>query len=76
MVNGLFTPITWTLNVLERGLAWIDFGIHYISGYLLYYLLRGFKPQWHTRPRKGYSPAVLVTGASQGESETIVYMET
>lgn len=70
MVNAILTAGCGVLNFLDIGLAWVDFGIHYVSGYLLYYLVGGMKPQWHTRPSKRkdgqpYSPAFLVTGASQ-----------
>ena len=52
---------------LNRILAWLDFAVHYTSGYLLYLFLGGLKPQYHTRAKKGYSPSVIITGASQGE---------
>lgn len=72
MVNKLFNALSQATLPLNRLLAWIDFGIHYVSGYLLYYLVGGYKPQFHTRPasRKNgevYAPSILVTGASQGK---------
>ncbi|KAF2279724.1 NAD(P)-binding protein [Westerdykella ornata] len=71
MANRILTAFSTTTSLLNRALAWADFVVHFISGYFLYYLVGGYKPQYHTRPRRlshgdHYSPAVLVTGASQG----------
>lgn len=71
MVNKLFAAVSQVTIPVNRLLAWIDFGIHYVSGYFLYYLMGGYKPQWHTRPgnrgaQDPYAPSVLVTGASEG----------
>lgn len=73
MVNILLSAFSYATIPLNRLLAWIDFGVHYISGYILYYLIGGHKPQYHTRPAKrrggdAYSPSVLITGSSQGET--------
>lgn len=77
MVNSLLAAFSYATIPLNRLLAWLDFGVHIISGYLLYYLLGGFKPQFHTRPAKGrngeaYAPSVLVTGASQGITRSLI----
>jgi hypothetical protein len=71
MVNVALNAFQGVLHFLNRGLAYADFAVHYVSGYFLYYLVGGFKPQFHTRPAKlrdgqNYTPSVLVTGASQG----------
>ncbi|KAF2197736.1 NAD(P)-binding protein [Delitschia confertaspora ATCC 74209] len=68
MVNVLLTAFSNATIPLNRLLAWADFAVHYVSGYFLYFLVGGYEPQFHTRPAlgKGYSPSVLVTGASQG----------
>jgi hypothetical protein len=57
---------------LNRVLALVDRAVHYATGYVLYYCFKGLKPQTHTRPHKTkdgrfYSPAVVITGASEGE---------
>ncbi|KAK4934249.1 hypothetical protein LTR10_024423 [Elasticomyces elasticus] len=52
--------------LLNRVLAWVDFLVHYISGYLLFLFLGGLRPQYHTRAKRGYTPSVIITGASQG----------
>ncbi|KAB5528004.1 hypothetical protein GE09DRAFT_1292735 [Coniochaeta sp. 2T2.1] len=70
MASPILHAFSGLMSILNRGLAWLDFGVHYVSGYLLYYLFRGLKPQTHTRPgvRNGriYSPSVVVTGAGEG----------
>jgi hypothetical protein len=71
MVRRSLALLSGFTVLLNRGLAWIDFGIHYTSGYFLYFFLRGLKPQTHTRPglrasNAIYTPSVLVTGASEG----------
>jgi hypothetical protein len=72
MARKAFTLFSGFTVLLNRGLAWIDFGIHYSSGYFLYLFMRGLKPQTHTRPglrssNAIYTPSVLITGASEGE---------
>jgi hypothetical protein len=71
MINQALSLFTQATMMLNRVLAWADFIIHYISGYIFYYLLGGYAPQFHTRPSEFghgeiYSPSVLITGASQG----------
>ncbi|KAK4126562.1 NAD(P)-binding protein [Parathielavia appendiculata] len=71
MANSLLNAFSLLTVALNRILAWLDRGVHYASGYILYYLFRGLKPQTHTRPRtisegRFYSPAVVITGASEG----------
>lgn len=72
MTNPLLNAFTLLTVALNRILAYVDRGIHYASGYVLYYFFNGLKPQTHTRPHKTqdgrfYSPAVVITGASEGE---------
>ncbi|KAK4099663.1 NAD(P)-binding protein [Parathielavia hyrcaniae] len=71
MANPLLNAFSLVTAALNRMLAWLDSCVHYTSGYILYYLFRGLKPQTHTRPRKisegrFYAPAVVITGASEG----------
>ncbi|KAL2153378.1 hypothetical protein VTH82DRAFT_4533 [Thermothelomyces myriococcoides] len=71
MPNQFLNAFSSIAVVLNRGLAYLDRAVHYASGYILYYLFNGLKPQTHTRPCKTrhgryYSPAVVVTGASEG----------
>ncbi|KAL2172839.1 hypothetical protein VTG60DRAFT_17 [Thermothelomyces hinnuleus] len=71
MPNPFLNVFSLIAVVLNRVLAYLDRAVHYASGYILYYLFRGLKPQTHTRPHKTlqgrfYSPAVVVTGASEG----------
>lgn len=73
MPNQFLNAFSSIAVVLNRGLAYLDRAVHYASGYILYYLFNGLKPQTHTRPCKTrhgryYSPAVVVTGASEGEN--------
>jgi hypothetical protein len=68
-ILNAFSLLTVALN---RILARVDRWVRYISGYILYLFFRGLKPQTHTRPYKTkdgrfYSPAVVITGASEGE---------
>jgi hypothetical protein len=72
MTNPLLNAFSLITVVLNRVLAYLDYGVHYFSGYVLYYCFNGLKPQTHTRPRKlgngqFYSPAVVITGASEGQ---------
>jgi hypothetical protein len=72
MPNPLLNAFTLITVALNRVLAYLDRGVHYASGYMLYYLFRGLKPQTHTRPRRisegrFYAPAIVITGASEGE---------
>ncbi|KAI9155612.1 D-beta-hydroxybutyrate dehydrogenase [Paramyrothecium foliicola] len=82
MVNQLLAAFSYATIPLNRLLAWADFVVHYISGYLLYFLIGGYRPQYHTRPAKqrngdAYTPSVLVTGASQGIGlATSIYLAT
>ncbi|KAH8904136.1 NAD(P)-binding protein [Coniochaeta sp. PMI_546] len=70
MLSKVLHAFSSLMVILNRGLAWLDFVVHYVSGYMLYYFLGGIKPQTHTIPgvRSGriYSPSVVVTGASEG----------
>ncbi|KAJ9144130.1 hypothetical protein NKR23_g6032 [Pleurostoma richardsiae] len=70
-MSGILKAFTGVTVILNRALAWLDYGVHYASGYILYYVFHGMKPQTHTRPGKTsdgrvYSPSVVVTGASEG----------
>lgn len=69
--NAILETFSNFTVVLNRILAWVDFVVHYTSGYVLYYCFGGIKPQYHTRPKKtsggGYSPSVVITGSSQGK---------
>jgi zinc transporter ZupT len=72
MANRILITFSAFMAVLNRMLAALDFAVHYTSGYVLYYVFRGLKPQTHTKPAKRkdgsiYSPSVLVTGASEGK---------
>jgi hypothetical protein len=72
MVNRKLAAFTGFLRFLNRGLSYLDYAVHYVSGYLIYWLVGGLKPQWHTRPKRlengeAYAPSVLITGASQGQ---------
>jgi NAD(P)-dependent dehydrogenase (short-subunit alcohol dehydrogenase family) len=68
--------------LLNRVLEWVDFVIHYISGYLLSYLVGGHKPQWYTRPKKASnsreacSLSVVVTGSSEGPQASLIRVNT
>ncbi|KAL2173855.1 uncharacterized protein P884DRAFT_210727 [Thermothelomyces heterothallicus CBS 202.75] len=71
MPNPFLNVLSLIAVVLNRVLAYLDRAVHYASGYILYFLFKGLKPQTHTRPYKTrngrcYSPAVVVTGASEG----------
>ncbi|KAL2142680.1 hypothetical protein VTI28DRAFT_835 [Corynascus sepedonium] len=71
MSNPILNVFSLFTVVLNRVLAYLDRAVHYASGYILYYVFNGLKPQTHTRPRKTrhgrfYAPAVVVTGASEG----------
>lgn len=71
MLSLLFHAFSGVMSILNRGLAWLDFAVHYTSGYALYYILGGIKPQTHTRPSRLsggrlYTPSVVITGASEG----------
>jgi hypothetical protein len=72
MLSTILHAFSGVMVVLNRGLAWVDFGVHHISNYVLYYFFKGIKPQTHTIPgvRNGrhYSPSVVITGASEGQS--------
>jgi NAD(P)-dependent dehydrogenase (short-subunit alcohol dehydrogenase family) len=71
MVNRILSAFSYATIPANRVLAWVDTIIHTFSGYLLYWFIGGYRPQYHTRPSRGsngdaYTPSVLVTGASQG----------
>ncbi|KXX83420.1 D-beta-hydroxybutyrate dehydrogenase, mitochondrial [Madurella mycetomatis] len=71
MPAQLLEAFSYFTVILNRLLAYLDRGVHYASGYLLYYCFHGLKPQTHTRPCRTqdgrvYSPSVVVTGASEG----------
>ncbi|KFA60435.1 hypothetical protein S40285_09003 [Stachybotrys chlorohalonatus IBT 40285] len=71
MANPLLSALSYATIPANRILAWIDVIVHTISGYILYWFIGGYRPQYHTRPSKNsngdvYAPSVIVTGASQG----------
>lgn len=73
MANPLLSAFALVMVALNRLLANIHRGVHYAIGYVLYYVFKGLKPQTHTRPHRTkdghlYSPAVVITGASEGET--------
>ncbi|KAM7223005.1 hypothetical protein V8F06_001561 [Rhypophila decipiens] len=77
--NRLLSLFSSLLALLNRILAWLDFVVHYMSNYMLYFIFNGLKPQRHTTPSplKGYAPSVVVTGASEGIGlATSLYLAT
>ncbi|KEY74458.1 hypothetical protein S7711_04495 [Stachybotrys chartarum IBT 7711] len=71
MTNPRLSVLSYATIPANRILAWIDVIVHTISGYILYWFIGGYKPQYHTRPSRNsngdaYAPSVIVTGASQG----------
>lgn len=73
MANAALLSFSNLTVYLNRLLAWLDFLVHYSSGYILYYFFGGIKPQYHTRPNQKqgaarYAPSVVITGTSEGKS--------
>jgi hypothetical protein len=67
MVNKPLDLFARFTQVLNRALGWVDFVVHYTSGYIPYYVFNGLAPQTplcDTKPCKRrdstYTPSVVV----------------